>query len=300
MLCTESEEEAIDIVTGKKRILYKISNTDISNRVKKLVNGSNPQNPNEQAIYSVDYGKITHKQILKLCKDRLMAETDSIGSGNKKIRALTFDMETVQKVGKSFEVVNKIEILTNQSVDEDFDTDDDEQQDKEIWRDWRTGFTDAEDKSGTMGQKCPSSEDIDSNDGTKQLVNDNNASVHNYENPISDAYDMQENASQSINSTGISETSISGNEINFDNPIFPEIDPKIVPSSQISEHQEDSSSCAKCPYCSIIGYAMTFSNTDLLERHVVQRHAGWTAYPGPSDLEKFSRELKKKGRPDSD
>lgn len=289
----ESEEEAIDIVTGKNRILYKISNTDICIRVKELVDGSDPQNPNEQAIYSVDYGKITHKRILKLCRDRLMAEADSIGSGNEKIRALTFDMETVQKVGKSFEVVNKIEILTNQSVDEEFDTDDDEQQDKEIWRDWRAGFTDAEDKSGTMGRKCPSSEYIDSNEGTKQLVN-NNASAYNYENSSVDTNIVQESASQSVNSTSISEASISKNRNNFDNPVCSQIDSRIVPSSQIS-HQENSSTHI-CPYCHIQGYSMGFCNTDLLERHVIQRHAGWTAYPGPPDLEKYKHQLNEKGR----
>lgn len=59
-----------------------------------------------------------------------MGENDFIGSGNEKIRALTFDKETVQKVGKVFEVVNKIEILTNKSVDEESDTDNDEQQNR--------------------------------------------------------------------------------------------------------------------------------------------------------------------------
>ncbi|MGC1132328.1 MAG: hypothetical protein WA941_05870 [Nitrososphaeraceae archaeon] len=49
-------------------------------------------------------------------------------------------------------------------------------------------------------------------------------------------------------------------------------------------------------YCSIKGYDTTFSNADLLKRHVVQRHAGWTAYPGPPDLEKYRRELMEKGR----
>lgn len=52
----------------------------------------------------------------------------------------------------------------------------------------------------------------------------------------------------------------------------------------------------KCPYCSIIGYDATFSNEDLFIRHVVQRHQGWTAYPGQPDLEKYKRERKEKGR----
>jgi len=60
-----------------------------------------------------------------------MGEPDSIGSGNDKVRALTFDKETVQKVGKTFEVVNKIEILTNKSIDEGSGADDDTTR----WRD---------------------------------------------------------------------------------------------------------------------------------------------------------------------
>ena len=41
---------------------------------------------------------------------------------------------------------------------------------------------------------------------------------------------------------------------------------------------------------------MGFSNIDLLERHVVQRHPGWTAYPGQLDLDKYREEQKEKGQ----
>jgi len=135
-----------------------------------------------------------------------MGEPDSIGSGNDKVRALTFDKETVQKVGKTFEVVNKIEILTNKSIDEGSGADDDTQQDGEIWREWETGFTDIEDdhESGTMGRKCPSLEYIDSEDGTNHLVNNNNASKYNYENSLTDTHIIPENASKGVNSACIS------------------------------------------------------------------------------------------------
>lgn len=43
-----------------------------------------------------------------------------------------------------------------------------------------------------------------------------------------------------------------------------------------------------------MSYEMTFSNTDSLERHVVQGHQGWTAYPGPPDLEKYKHEPSEK------
>jgi predicted transcriptional regulator len=42
-----------------------------------------------------------------------------------------------------------------------------------------------------------------------------------------------------------------------------------------------------CKYCKIVGYDLKYENEDLLEEHVVQKHVGWTAYPGESDLEKF-------------
>jgi hypothetical protein len=121
------------------------------------------------------------------------------------------------------------------------------------------------------------------------------ASAYNYEDSLADTHIVHENASQSTNSTSISETSSSRNENNFDSPVCPQIDPKIVPSSQIAEHQEESSSNHKCPYCDIQGYGMGFNNTDLLEKHVIKRHPNWTAYPGPPDLEKYKRDLMEKG-----
>ncbi len=39
-----------------------------------------------------------------------------------------------------------------------------------------------------------------------------------------------------------------------------------------------------CPYCE-----SRFTTSDLYLRHVVKSHAGWTAYPGPPDLEKYRR-----------
>ncbi|MGC1133595.1 MAG: hypothetical protein WA941_12295 [Nitrososphaeraceae archaeon] len=79
--------------------------------------------------------------------------------------------------------------------------------------------------------------------------------------------------------------------------VYSKVDPKIVPSSQISEQQVANSSTHRCPYSSIKGHTVTFSNTDLLETHVVQRHPSWTAYPGPPDLEKYKRERMERGQP---
>ena len=40
-----------------------------------------------------------------------MAEPDSIGTGKEKVRALTFDKDTVEKIGKTFEVISEIKIV---------------------------------------------------------------------------------------------------------------------------------------------------------------------------------------------
>jgi|GEM_PF-960615 len=103
-------------VNGKNITTYTISNEDICNKVRDLVDGVLSTNPNEYAFYSTDYGKITHKRILKICRDRFSAEPDSIGTGDSKTRALTFDKEVVEKIGKIFEVILEIKII---QTDED-------------------------------------------------------------------------------------------------------------------------------------------------------------------------------------
>jgi hypothetical protein len=105
-------------------------------------------------------------------------------------------------VGKTFEVVNKIEILIDNRNIEGLDTEADEQLDSEIWSDWSSTY--AGDESGTIGRKLALYEYMESNDGTKQQVHNNNASEYNYENSLIDSHIMQENASQSTNSASIS------------------------------------------------------------------------------------------------
>jgi hypothetical protein len=51
-----------------------------------------------------------------------------------------------------------------------------------------------------------------------------------------------------------------------------------------------------CSYCRISSHESiaSFGTSDLLERHVIKKHSGWTAYPGPADIEKFAWEQKEK------
>jgi hypothetical protein len=111
-------------VNGKNIITYTISNEDICDSVRKMVDGTPSINPNEYAFYSTDYGKITHKRILKICRDGFSAEPDSIGTGNEKARALTFDKETVEKIGKTFEIISEIKIVQSNTDGEESDTED--------------------------------------------------------------------------------------------------------------------------------------------------------------------------------
>src|SRR5215211_2437291 len=105
-----TSETVVD-VNGKNTMTYTISNEDICDKVRVKVDGVVSTIPNEYAFYSTDYGKITHKRILGICRDRFSAERDSIGTGNEKVRALTFDKEMVEKVGKTFEIISEIKII---------------------------------------------------------------------------------------------------------------------------------------------------------------------------------------------
>jgi hypothetical protein len=50
-----------------------------------------------------------------------------------------------------------------------------------------------------------------------------------------------------------------------------------------------------CQWCRIIhNRIVSYQTSDFLEKHTVNKHAGWTAYPGPADIQKFEREQKEK------
>jgi hypothetical protein len=50
-----------------------------------------------------------------------------------------------------------------------------------------------------------------------------------------------------------------------------------------------------CQWCRILhNRIVCYQTTDFLERHTVDKHAGWTAYPGPADILKFEQEQKER------
>ena len=114
-LFPKMDAEIVIDVSGKSIMTYTISNESICEEVKSKMDGVPSTNPNEYAFYSTDYGKVTHKRILKICRDRFSAEPASIGTGKDKVRGLTFDKETVEKIGKTFEVISNISIIQESS-----------------------------------------------------------------------------------------------------------------------------------------------------------------------------------------
>jgi hypothetical protein len=93
---------------------FKVSYNDVYKEVRNLTDATDSINPNEHAIYSVEYGKITHRQIINKCRRVFHGQDNRIRTSE----ALLFDKETVNKVGLAYEVINEIKILRE---DEDKD-----------------------------------------------------------------------------------------------------------------------------------------------------------------------------------
>ena len=69
-----------------------------------------------------------------------------------------------------------------------------------------------------------------------------------------------------------------------------------TPPSTPSAQQPAGEFTYSCAYCRISKYGNipSFNTSDLLERHVIKKHPGWTAYPGSADIQKFEREFREK------
>jgi hypothetical protein len=159
-----------------------------------LANGIPSTITNEQAFYSSDYDKVTHKHILKICRQRFFGQDSSIGRGKEKVRALTFDKEIVDKVGNTFEVVDKIEILEEPRAHDTIQDEDDT-----VWGNYNN--INAKDikarvKVGTKGRKLVSTEDKEIGK-TGYVTGQVDASTKNHNNPYS-SYGTNQLVSQLI------------------------------------------------------------------------------------------------------
>jgi hypothetical protein len=128
-----TEPRIISDLDGQTKTFYTIAHERIIHSITFAANGEASTIPNEKAFYSTEYEKVTHKHVLSICKNRFLGEPDSIGRGNEKARALTFDKDTVDRVGKTFEVVDQIEKLEEPQKD---DSDPDTEDDGMIWKDY--------------------------------------------------------------------------------------------------------------------------------------------------------------------
>jgi hypothetical protein len=112
--CIMSESVEIVPRSDSEKQPFKVAYDRIYDKVKELTDATDSTSPNEHAIYSVEYGKITHRQIIDKCKRAFHGCPDRIGN----TKALLFDKATVNKVGLAYEVINEIKIL-QEDLDED-------------------------------------------------------------------------------------------------------------------------------------------------------------------------------------
>jgi hypothetical protein len=132
-------------VNSRSVMTYTISHREIIDKVIQLTDGMPSTNPNEQAFYSTDYGKITYKRVLKICREKFSGENDSTGRGEEKERALTFDKEIIEKVGKTFEIISEIKLVER--------TDNVKEKDKNDTEEWEVPSP-----SSFPSQDCPQGE----------------------------------------------------------------------------------------------------------------------------------------------
>ena len=80
-----------------------LSNQQIYEEVRALADGS-PTADKDYSFYWVEYGEVSERKILKICRDKFLAK-DTM---NTKERSLEFNEDTVSKVGKAFDIISQI------------------------------------------------------------------------------------------------------------------------------------------------------------------------------------------------
>src|SRR5215207_1706926 len=249
-------------VNGKSILTYTISHGDIIDKVIQMTDGVPSTNLNEQAFYSTEYSRITHKRVLKICRERFSGEPDTVGRAEEKERALTFDKEIVEKVGKTFEIISEIKILEPSNNDKE-----EEENDIVDWgipipspsssqdRPQKEEQNHAQNKeAGTEGRKYSNSEETRENSGKEAFLK---------------YLDERENEAK---------------QANYDNnPLSSENGPISVPSSPSSDVPE------KCYYCDFKP-----PNESEYHKHGNQKHMNKAMYPNRATIEKYN--LKPQGK----
>jgi hypothetical protein len=98
---------------------YVIDHQSLINEVMRITNGEDIVG--QQAFYSTDLGKVTHRRIIRTLIDKFKAERTHKDSGSDKKRALEFKEENLRKKGREYNVPEKVEILTDEPSQLDSD-----------------------------------------------------------------------------------------------------------------------------------------------------------------------------------
>jgi hypothetical protein len=104
-----------NIMNQIKAEVFNITYEDIYDEVKDMTDATDSTTLNEHAIYSVEYGKITHKRIISRCRSVFRGEDDkiyrTIDDKQVQFRASRFNKTTIDQQGKAYEIIDSIKIL---------------------------------------------------------------------------------------------------------------------------------------------------------------------------------------------
>jgi hypothetical protein len=287
--------------------------------VRALADGS-PIADKQHVFYSVEYGQVSEKKILKICRDKFHAKD----TRNTRERSLEFNQDIVSKVGKTFDIVLQIEILKPEA-EEDQDYEHDE--DSEVWFGWHGDIynnSDDNDDGKNKAKDNVSHTGDDTEESTSESMTERRkiGYIEDKE-PVSDNTQQAQDRSQgdtsddSVNSmeldytivhnshkNAVEDQNIRGSEpssktrdrqsneqqidqknslINGNNTI------SVIPS--LNDNKKVIDEGYSCYYCD----SFTTNSKDDYESHVIREHGlKHPCYPSKPDLEKL--ELKAQGK----
>ena len=153
------------------RAYKKLAIHEIYNKARELAEGTLNigEDGKEHSFYSLEYGKMSEREISKICKYKFHGTDDIIGTGSDKRRALRLDESKVDSIGKAFNAVTEIEVKPKAADTEGirsklFDSDDD----SGIWNGYTDRIEQSTSQSGTEVLKNAILEENKDNSETDQ------------------------------------------------------------------------------------------------------------------------------------
>jgi hypothetical protein len=289
-----------------------LSNQQIYEAVRALTDGS-PIADKQYAFYSVEYGEVSERKILKICRDKFFAK-DTRGT---KQRSLEFNEDIVSKIGKAFDIVSEIQILKPEAEEQGQDYG----EDNEIWFGWRGNCScsdndsDSDDNSSnatieestsqsmTERRKIGHIEDKGSTNICSQLADENSENDTSedstnsivLDNATSNNLDKNAKIDQNIaqdepTTKAVAQQSNEQNDDQKDGLISENNTISVIPSLNDDKNdlEEEYNNC-HCYYCDY----KPDSKSDY-ERHVIMIHGHSSAYPNKAEIEKLGLEAQGK------